>query len=228
MWLLASRAFISRGLIEQMAGRLDDENRHVRQAANYSVQVLAKAIVEYEWSSCLETLEGYSGSVRSVAFSADGGRVASTSRTVKIWDVAMRALQGTLEGHRRGLCSVAFSANGARVASVSRDGTVKIWDAATGTLQSMLEWYSGWIESVAFSADDARVASASRDHTVKIWDVTTWTLRSTLKSHSNSVTSDYLNCRGKLSTKFDVQHNANYDVISTEFYSKSTIDKLNN
>ena len=40
------------------------------------------------WSACLQTLEGHSGCVSSVAFSHDSAKLASASSdgTVKIWD----------------------------------------------------------------------------------------------------------------------------------------------
>jgi WD40 repeat protein len=43
-----------------------------------------------KWSACLQTLEGHSGSVRSVAFLHDSARLASASddSTVKIWDTS--------------------------------------------------------------------------------------------------------------------------------------------
>ncbi|KAH7169753.1 WD40-repeat-containing domain protein, partial [Fusarium flagelliforme] len=49
--------------------------------------------------ACLQTLEGHSESVSSVAFSADGQRLASGShdKTVKIWDTATGACLQTLE-----------------------------------------------------------------------------------------------------------------------------------
>ncbi|KAF1957123.1 HET-domain-containing protein [Byssothecium circinans] len=44
-----------------------------------------------QWGACLQTLEGHSADVRSVAFSHDSTRLASASsdRTVKIWDASM-------------------------------------------------------------------------------------------------------------------------------------------
>src|SRR5437764_6842758 len=50
--------------------------------------VMIKPDIRDEWSACLQTLEGHSGSVYSVAFSHDSTRLASASYdgTVKIWD----------------------------------------------------------------------------------------------------------------------------------------------
>jgi WD40 repeat protein len=53
------------------------------------------------WSACLQTLEGHSNTVWSVAFSHDSTRLASASydSTVKIWDASSGACLQTLEGH---------------------------------------------------------------------------------------------------------------------------------
>ena len=43
-----------------------------------------------QWSACLQTLEGHSYVVNSVAFSHDSAQLASASRdgTVKVWDAS--------------------------------------------------------------------------------------------------------------------------------------------
>lgn len=67
--------------------------------------------VDSGWNAVLQTLEGYSSSVRFVAFSKDDTLIASGShdRTVKIWSVAMGEEERTLEGHADVVTSVAFS-----------------------------------------------------------------------------------------------------------------------
>ncbi|KAL5371229.1 hypothetical protein DPSP01_014410 [Paraphaeosphaeria sporulosa] len=96
------------------------------------------------WSACLQTLEGHSDWVTSVAFSHDSTRLASASRdrTVKIWDANSGACLQTLEGHSDPVTSVAFSHDSTRLASASRDRTVKIWDANSGACLQTLEGHS--------------------------------------------------------------------------------------
>ncbi|KAF2193435.1 hypothetical protein K469DRAFT_549877 [Zopfia rhizophila CBS 207.26] len=91
-----------------------------------------------KWGACLQTLEGHSDTVWSVAFSHNSARLASASgdSTVKIWDVSSGECLQTLEGYSDSVNSVAFSHDSARLASASDDRTVKIW----GRGYTMLWW----------------------------------------------------------------------------------------
>ncbi|KAL8296250.1 hypothetical protein RB600_001638 [Gaeumannomyces tritici] len=55
--------------------------------------------VDQNWDACLQTLEGHSGGVSSVAFAHDGKTVASASfdGTVKLWDTATGGCTTTLD-----------------------------------------------------------------------------------------------------------------------------------
>ncbi|KAK3987305.1 WD40-repeat-containing domain protein, partial [Cladorrhinum sp. PSN332] len=122
--------------------------------------------------SCVKTLEGHGGWVRSVTFSHDGKQVASGSDdgTIKIWDATSGSCVKTLEGHSGWVRSVTFSHDGKQVASGSDDGTIKIWDATSGSCVKTLEGHGGWVRSVTFSHDGKQVASGLDDGTIKIWD----------------------------------------------------------
>ena len=89
-------------------------------------RIMIQPAMRDEWSACLQTLEGHSDWVSSVAFSHDSTRLASGSvdGTVKIWDVSSGACLQTLEGHSDSVSSVAFSHDSTRLASGSDDTTV--------------------------------------------------------------------------------------------------------
>src|SRR3569833_146020 len=85
--------------------------------------IITKPKTADDWSACLQTLEGHSNTVSSVAFSLDGAQLASGSwgNTIKLWDTKTGACTATLEGLSSEVSSVAFSPDGGEHQSSSSE-----------------------------------------------------------------------------------------------------------
>src|SRR5689334_15866735 len=83
-------------------------------------------------------LPGTSDTVRALAFSRDGSRLAAGGGSparfgeVMIWDVASRTATTQWRAHQDCIYAVAFSPDGKRLATASYDKLVKTWDVSTG------------------------------------------------------------------------------------------------
>ncbi|HIK03209.1 MAG TPA: ribosome assembly protein 4, partial [Trichormus sp. M33_DOE_039] len=139
----------------------------------------------------VNTLEGHSSQVFSVAYSPNSKYLASasTDNTIKIWDISTGKPVQTLKGHSDSVNSVAYSPDSKYLASTSSDTTIKIWDISTGKALNTLKGHSDSVYSVAYSPDGKYLASASEDTTIKIWDISTGKTVQTLQGHSDSVYS---------------------------------------
>jgi WD40 repeat protein len=118
----------------------------------------------------LRRLKGHGAGVRSVAFSPDGGTLASgggdgsvrlwatavSYGLRRLWDVVAGRELRRLEGHGAGDLSVAFSPDGGTLASGGGDGSVRLWDVAAGRELRRLEGHGAGVRSVAFSPDGGR------------------------------------------------------------------------
>ncbi len=137
--------------------------------------IIRKPAMADNWSACLQTLEGHSSWVKSVAWSHDATRLASASedKTIKIWDPATGQCVSTLEGHSDSVNSVAWSHDASRLASASEDKTVKIWDSATGQCMLTFQRVSTFNEyrTVRDLAIDRHVLTRQRVSTLEISQV---------------------------------------------------------
>ena len=148
-------------------------------------------------------LQGYTDSVRSVAFSPDGRHIVSGSLngTIQFWNAQTGGqMERPLQGHTDSVRSVAFSPDGRYIVSGSNDRKIQLWDGSFlsqwsgrdivsgsnyGTIQLLSPWTSGYkvgnplqghtsfVTSVAFSPDRRYIVSGSNDRTIRLWDAQT-------------------------------------------------------
>jgi WD40 repeat protein len=110
----------------------------------------------------LSIKEPHSDTVNAIAFSPDGGQLASCAadRFVKLWNVADGKLVRSFEGHTHHVLGVAWRADARVLVSSGADMVLKVWDARTGDqLRTVQNQFTKEVTSVGFVADDVVVAT---------------------------------------------------------------------
>jgi WD40 repeat protein len=116
--------------------------------------------------------------VRALAFSDDGGTLASSlydqdrrREECVLWDVATRKESVRLEAEQGALLAVAFAPQGNLLATGGGDRTVRLWDVASGKELRQLPGHGGPVTALAFTPDGRRLISGSQDTTALVWDL---------------------------------------------------------
>ena len=115
------------------------------------------------------------GVIETVAFSSDGGKLASGGEdgTIRLWNVATGAAARVIKASKQEIRAVAFTPDGSKLVSGGRDAMVRVFDVGTGVGLHAMPTGSDGVFSIAVSADGRIAASGDFDAGVKLWDIAT-------------------------------------------------------
>jgi WD40 repeat protein len=127
----------------------------------------------------VRTLRGHKGEIGRIAWSPDGGILASPSKdnTIRLWDAETGECRRILKGHQEYVLSVAFAPTGKILASgggdqeKNADCGVRLWDIASGELLNRFGKHLSSISCLAFDPSGERLASGSFDTAVRLWEI---------------------------------------------------------
>ena len=131
----------------------------------------------------IATLVGHAQAIRSLNFSHDGTRLATSSgdRTARVWipgtwtarrpreSSATLSSQVTFVGHRSWLNSAEFNSDGTLLLTSSYDRTARVWDAETGECLVSHVGHDGTVNMARFSSRGFLMATAGADGTARVW-----------------------------------------------------------
>ena len=153
----------------------------------------------------------------AVAFSADGGIVASSNgdKTVLLRDVGRKDTKPRVLATRSsGVYANAFSGDQKWFASGSKDNTVRLWETATGRELLSMDGQMGYITTLAFSPDSNMLAAGGLSGAIKVWDVATGRELRRLDGHTGSVNRVVFNPLGQLASASNDQTIKLWDVTT--------------
>jgi WD40 repeat protein len=143
----------------------------------------------------LNTLEGHTDEIDSVALTPEGSVAVSASwdiskeYIIKIWELESGGeyISHDLKGHKDIIKGVAISHDGQFAVSASLDGTLKVWNLHNNNELETLRGHLEGVIAVALSPDEKIIYSAAHDKTIKVWDICRGVEIGTLIGHTAAV-----------------------------------------
>ncbi|CAG7561893.1 unnamed protein product [Fusarium equiseti] len=135
-------------------------------------------------------LADHSGKAHEIVFSPDSSKVAvaSSDRTVRLWDTTTYVLWYTFDTHTDIPEMTRFSHDGSIIAVASRDKAIRLWHTRTGSFLQMNYYDGGFIQELR-ALDNKVIVSVSDVETDKLWDPwNTHTFK--LSNHSYLISAD--------------------------------------
>ncbi len=131
----------------------------------------AVALVDLTTGATTELESAHSDLVVSLAFSADGRRLASggADERVVLWDTERRAAIKTFETDLIGVTAVAFDPGGDRLFASGWEQSIRSWPIVRTAGAQRWPGHGAGVNGLAVAADGGAMASAGRDGTARLW-----------------------------------------------------------
>ena len=146
--------------------------------------------------------KGWNADIRSVAHSADGGRIVTVDaqRSIRVWDAQSGRFIRTFDGGEPGARhweygKVGLSPDGTRLLTGAFK-TVKLYSVDDGRLIRSSQGHESGIAAISFSPDGRTALSTGDDKMVRLWDGRTGAPLRTLRGHTNMMAEALFSHRG--------------------------------